>query len=199
TDSYFVVAHMHYVLIGGSLFGIFAGLYYWWPKMTGRLLDERLGRLNFWTMVVGFNVAFFPQHFLGALGMPRRIYTYPAAAGWTRWSFVSTLGAFVLGLGIVFFVVNALVSLWRGARSWPSSRCLRSRSSITAIRRTRGRSASSASIIASSRSGCSSAPSASSSARSSRPTSRTRAAASWGRIRTRSSTFRSPRSARSTS
>ena len=117
TDSYFVVAHMHYVLIGGSLFGIFAGLYYWWPKMTGRYLDERLGRLNFWTMVVGFNVAFFPQHFLGALGMPRRIYTYPPDAGWTSWSFVSTVGAFVLGLGIAIFVVNALVSLRRGRRA----------------------------------------------------------------------------------
>ena len=117
TDSYFVVAHMHYVMIGGSLFGIFAGLYYWWPKMTGRLLGERLGRLNFWTMVLGFNVAFFPQHFLGALGMPRRIYTYPADAGWTLWSLVSTIGAFILGVGIALFVVNALVSLRRGARA----------------------------------------------------------------------------------
>ncbi|HYE93763.1 MAG TPA: cbb3-type cytochrome c oxidase subunit I [Terriglobales bacterium] len=86
TDSYFVVAHMHYVLIGGSLFGIFAGFYYWWPKMTGRLLDETWGRLNFWLMFAGFNIAFFPQHFLGALGMPRRIYTYNADAGWTLWS-----------------------------------------------------------------------------------------------------------------
>jgi cytochrome c oxidase subunit 1 len=117
TDSYFVVAHMHYVMIGGSLFGIFAGLYYWWPKMTGRLLGERLGRLNFWTMVLGFNVAFFPQHFLGALGMPRRIYTYPDGAGWTLWSLVSTIGAFILGVGIALFVVNALVSLRRGARA----------------------------------------------------------------------------------
>jgi cytochrome c oxidase subunit I len=117
TDSYFVVAHMHYVMIGGSLFGIFAGLYYWWPKMTGRLLGERLGRLNFWTMVLGFNVAFFPQHFLGALGMPRRIYTYRADAGWTLWSLVSTIGAFILGVGIALFVVNALVSLRRGVRA----------------------------------------------------------------------------------
>jgi cytochrome c oxidase subunit 1 len=117
TDTYFVVAHMHYVMIGGTLFGIFAGLYYWWPKMTGRFLDERLGRLNFWTMVLGFNVAFFPQHFLGALGMPRRIYTYPPDAGWTLWSFVSTVGAFILGIGIVLFGVNAIVSLRRGARA----------------------------------------------------------------------------------
>src|SRR5205814_1284747 len=84
----------------GPLLGIFAGLYYWWPKMTGRLLDERLGRLNFWTMFIGFNVAFFPQHFLGVLGMPRRIYTYHADAGWTLWNFVSTTGAFILALGI---------------------------------------------------------------------------------------------------
>jgi cytochrome c oxidase subunit 1 len=117
TDTYFVVAHMHYVLIGGTLFGIFAGLYYWWPKMTGRVLDERLGRLNFWTMALGFNVAFFPQHFLGALGMPRRIYTYSAEAGWTLWSFVSTVGAFILGLGVVVFVVNAIVGLRHGARA----------------------------------------------------------------------------------
>jgi heme/copper-type cytochrome/quinol oxidase subunit 1/heme/copper-type cytochrome/quinol oxidase subunit 3 len=117
TDSYFVVAHMHYVLIGGTLFGIFAGLYYWWPKMTGRLLDERLGRLNFWTMFLGFNVAFFPQHFLGALGMPRRIYTYPADAGWTLWNFVSTAGALVLALGVALFLVNAALTLRRGARA----------------------------------------------------------------------------------
>ena len=117
TDSYFVVAHMHYVMIGGTLFGIFAGLYYWWPKMTGRLLDERLGRLNFWTMFVGFNLTFFVQHFLGALGMPRRIYTYSADAGWTLWNFVSTVGAFVLALGFALFLVNAARSLRRGAHA----------------------------------------------------------------------------------
>src|SRR6184192_2503034 len=70
TDSYFVVAHLHYVLIGGSLFGLFAGAYYWWPKMTGRFLDERLGKLNFWILFAGFNTTFFPQHYLGAIGMP---------------------------------------------------------------------------------------------------------------------------------
>jgi cytochrome c oxidase subunit I+III len=117
TDSYFVVAHMHYVLIGGSLFGIFAALYYWWPKITGRLLDERLGHWNFWLMFVGFNVAFFPQHFLGVLGMPRRIYTYNGAAGWTTWSLVSTVGAFILAAGVAVFVANAAWSLRRGARA----------------------------------------------------------------------------------
>src|SRR5438552_5845150 len=76
TDSYFVVAHLHYVLFGGSIFGLFAGLHYWWSKMLGRLLDERLGKTTFWLMLVGVNLTFFPQHMLGLLGMPRRIYTY---------------------------------------------------------------------------------------------------------------------------
>ncbi len=115
TDSYFVVAHLHYVLIGGSLFGIFAGAYYWWPKITGRLLDERLGRVQFWTLFAGFNIAFFPQHFLGAAGMPRRIYTYSAGSGWAFWSLVSTIGAFLIGLGVLLFAINALRSLQRGA------------------------------------------------------------------------------------
>ena len=115
TDSYFVVAHLHYVLIGGSLFGLFAGAYYWWPKITGRLLDERLGKLQFWLVFAGFNVAFFPQHYLGAIGMPRRIYTYSAAAGWTFWNAVSTVGAFGIALGVLLFMVNAWRSLTRGA------------------------------------------------------------------------------------
>ena len=116
-DSYFVVAHLHYVLIGGSLFGIFAGLYYWWPKMTGRLLDERFGKLQFWVFAIGFNVAFFPQHFLGALGMPRRIYTYHRGSGWELWNFVSTIGAYVLGLGVLLFLIEAMRSLRHGARA----------------------------------------------------------------------------------
>jgi cytochrome c oxidase subunit 1 len=115
TDTYFVVAHFHYVLIGGSLFGLFAGTYYWWPKLTGRLLDERLGKLHFWVLCVGFNVAFFPQHYLGAVGMPRRIYTYPAGAGWGFWNLVSTVGAFGIALGVLLFMVNAWRSLRAGA------------------------------------------------------------------------------------
>jgi cytochrome c oxidase subunit 1 len=114
TDSYFVVAHLHYVLIGGSLFGLLAGAHYWWPKITGRLLDERLGRLTFWLVFVGFNVAFFPQHYLGAMGMPRRIYTYPASMGWAPWNLLSTVGAFGIGLGILLFIVDAARSLRRG-------------------------------------------------------------------------------------
>ncbi|OGL06751.1 MAG: cytochrome c oxidase subunit I, partial [Candidatus Rokubacteria bacterium RIFCSPLOWO2_02_FULL_68_19] len=106
-DSYFVVAHLHYVLVGGSLFGIFAGLYYWWPKMTGRMLSEPAGRWNFWLMFVGFNVTFFPMHFLGLLGMPRRIYTYAGGLGWDLWNLVSTVGVFILALGILVFIGNA--------------------------------------------------------------------------------------------
>ena len=89
TDTYFVVAHFHYVLFGGSIFGLFSGIYYWWPKITGRLLDERLGKLHFWLMLIGFNVTFFPQHYLGLIGMPRRIYTYAPDLGWNFWNLVS--------------------------------------------------------------------------------------------------------------
>ena len=115
TDSYFVVAHLHYVLIGGSLFGLFSGTYYWWPKITGRLLGEGLGRLHFWVLFAGFNLAFFPQHYLGALGMPRRIYTYAPDAGWTTTNFASTVGAFGIGVGVLLFMINAWRSLRRGA------------------------------------------------------------------------------------
>ena len=115
TDTYFVVAHFHYVLIGGSLFGIFAGVYYWWPKFTGRFLDERLGKLNFWALFVAFNVTFFPQHYLGAVGMPRRIYTYAAGTGWTFWNLVSTVGAFGIAVGVLVFMLNAWRSLRAGA------------------------------------------------------------------------------------
>jgi cytochrome c oxidase subunit I len=115
TDSYFVVAHLHYVLIGGSLFGILAGASYWWPKMTGRMLDERLGRVAFWIIFAGFNLTFFPQHYLGAIGMPRRIYTYSAETGWGFWNLVSTVGAFGIALGVLLFAVNAVRSLRSGA------------------------------------------------------------------------------------
>jgi cytochrome c oxidase subunit I len=115
TDTYFVVAHFHYVLIGGSLFGLLAGAYYWWPKMSGRFLDERWGRWQFWLMFAGFNLAFFPQHYLGAIGMPRRIYTYGAGTGWTFWNFVSTVGAFGIAVSILLFMILAARSLRGGA------------------------------------------------------------------------------------
>src|SRR5262249_51246550 len=118
TDTYFVVAHFHYVLFGGSLFGLFAGLYYWWPKMLGRRLDERLGQLHFWLMLVSFNLTFFPMHFLGLMGMPRRIYTYPAGLAWDFWNRVATVGAFGIGLATLVFAWNAARSLaGRGGRA----------------------------------------------------------------------------------
>jgi cytochrome c oxidase subunit 1 len=107
-DTYFVVAHLHYVLFGGSVFGIFAGLFYWWPKMFGRRLGEGLGKAQFWLMFIGFNLTFFPQHMLGLLGMPRRIYTYRDDSLWEAYNLVSTIGSFVMGLGILLFLVNVV-------------------------------------------------------------------------------------------
>ncbi|MEE8337488.1 MAG: cbb3-type cytochrome c oxidase subunit I, partial [Dehalococcoidia bacterium] len=111
SDTYWIVAHLHYVLVGGSVQGIFSGIYYWFPKMTGRLLSESLGKLNFWLMFIGINMTFFPMHFLGTAGMPRRIYTYDSAMGWDLWNLVATMGAFVLSTGILVFVVNFFRSM----------------------------------------------------------------------------------------
>jgi cytochrome c oxidase subunit I len=108
TDTYFVVAHLHYVLFGGSVFGIFAGLYYWWPKIFGRLLSETLGKWSFWLMFLGFNVTFFPQHLLGLMGMPRRIYTYSHSGTWEVYNLMSTIGSFVMALGVLLFFVNVI-------------------------------------------------------------------------------------------
>ena len=113
-DSYFVVAHLHYVLIGGVAFPIFAAAYYWLPKFSGKLLDERLGKVNFWMMFVGINVTFFPMHIAGLLGMPRRVYTYDADSGWAIYNLISTIGAFVLFAGIMVFVLNLVYSRYRG-------------------------------------------------------------------------------------
>jgi cytochrome c oxidase subunit I+III len=118
-DSYFVVAHFHYVLIGGVVFPIFAGLYHWLPKITGRLLSERLGRWSFALMFSGFHVAFFPQHMLGLQGMPRRIYTFLPADGWEALNMISTLGAFVLAAGVAVTVWNLARSRRRGRQSGP--------------------------------------------------------------------------------
>jgi cytochrome c oxidase subunit I len=106
-DSYFVVAHLHYVLFGGSMFGIFGGLYYWWPKMFGRKLDETLGKWQFWLLFIGFNLTFFPQHLLGLAGMPRRIYTY-SRGSWETDNLISTIGAYVMAAAILVFVVNVI-------------------------------------------------------------------------------------------
>jgi cytochrome c oxidase subunit 1 len=117
TDTYYVVAHMHYVLFGGSIFGIFAGLYYWWPKVFGRMLDERLGKIHFWLVFIGFNLTFFPQHLLGLLGMPRRIYTYSEHGLWAAYNLISTIGSGVMALGLLIFVVNVVKTARTGRRA----------------------------------------------------------------------------------
>jgi cytochrome c oxidase subunit 1 len=111
-DSYYVVAHFHYVLFGGAIFGIFSGIYYWWPKVTGRLLGEGLGKWNFWLMFVGMNLTFAPMHMLGLNGMPRRTYRYAEGLGFDLWNLVATVGSFVLAFGILLFLINA----WRSRR-----------------------------------------------------------------------------------
>lgn len=116
-DSYFVIAHFHYVLFGGSIFAILGGTYYWFPKMTGRMMDDRLGRWNFWTTFIGFNMTFFPMHFLGLAGMPRRYYTYGEQSGWSFWNAFVTFGAFFLGASILLFVYNLGTSMRNGQRA----------------------------------------------------------------------------------
>ncbi|MBM0108056.1 cytochrome c oxidase subunit I [Steroidobacter sp. S1-65] len=113
-DTYFVVAHFHYVLIGGAVFPLFAAFYYWFPKFTGRKLSERLGRWNFWLFFIGFNVTFFPMHILGLAGMPRRVYTYADGLGWESLNLLSTLGALMIGASVLLFIVNAARSLKQG-------------------------------------------------------------------------------------
>ncbi len=116
-DSYYIVAHLHYVLFGGSILGIFAGLFYWWPKFFGRLLDERLGKLGFWFTFVGFNLTFFPQHMLGLLGMPRRVYTYDDTGLLQEYNLISSIGSYVMGIGILVFLVNVLKTRKSGKRA----------------------------------------------------------------------------------
>src|SRR6266436_4328604 len=117
TDSYFVVAHFHFVLVGGLIFTVFGAIYYWFPKVTGRLLSERLGRWHFWLFVVGFNLTFLPLHWAGMLGMPRRIYTYPADRGWDFWNLLATLGVPFQVAAVLIFLVNVVISLRRGERA----------------------------------------------------------------------------------
>ena len=108
SDTYYIVAHLHYVLFGGSVFGIFAGIYYWWPKITGKMLNESLGRLNFWLMFIGMNLTFFPMHYLGLNGMPRRIYTYSAEFGWEHLNQLASIGYVVLFVSFLVFILNVL-------------------------------------------------------------------------------------------
>jgi cytochrome c oxidase subunit I len=111
-DSYFLVAHLHYVLFGGTVFGVFAGTYYWFPKITGRMYDERLGKAHFWLLLVGFNMAFLPQHFLGLMGMPRRIYTYDRGGLFELYNLISSVGTLVMTIALLIFIAN-MVKSWR--------------------------------------------------------------------------------------
>jgi cytochrome c oxidase subunit 1 len=119
TDTYFVVAHFHYVMFGGSIFGLTAGAYYWWPKMFGRVLNESLGKLHFWLMLIGFNLTFFPMHFLGLNGMARRTYTYSAGLGFETLNRIETAGSFILALSFLVFLINILRT-WRKPRNAPA-------------------------------------------------------------------------------
>jgi heme/copper-type cytochrome/quinol oxidase subunit 1 len=111
TDSYYVVAHIHYVLFGGAIFALFSGIYFWFPKMFGRRLNETIGKWHFWLMFVGMNLVFMPMHMLGVQGMPRRIYTYGTGRGWEVWNLIETIGAFAVALAILIFTVNYVVSM----------------------------------------------------------------------------------------
>jgi len=117
TDTYFVVAHLHYVLFGGTVFGVFSAIYYWFPKMTGRLLNERLGQVHFWLMLIGVNLTFFPMHILGLLGMPRRVYTYAGNLGWNELNLLATIGAFIIAISIMVFLWNFIVTMRSGEKS----------------------------------------------------------------------------------
>ena len=117
TDSYYVVAHLHYVLFGGSMFAIFGGLYYWWPKIFGRVLDDRLGKLHFWLLLIGFNLTFLPQHMLGLLGMARRVYTYDHGGLWEWYNLTSSIGSGIMALGILVFVWNVVATTRSGVRA----------------------------------------------------------------------------------
>ncbi len=114
TDTYYVVAHMHYVLFGGTFFAVLGGIYYWFPKATGRLLSEKHGKIQFWLTFIGFNMTFFIQHFLGLMGMPRRVYTYPEIANWSLFNLISTIGAAILGFSILYLIIMIWWTLKNG-------------------------------------------------------------------------------------
>lgn len=116
-DTYFVVAHFHYVLYGGAVMGLFGGIYYWFPKVFGKLLNESIGKVQFWLYMVGFNLTFFPMHFLGIQGMPRRQYIYAEDLGWNMWNFVVSMGAYLTAIGGIAFVVNVIYSLRKGEKA----------------------------------------------------------------------------------
>ena len=117
-DTYFIPAHIHYVLFGGAIMALISGIYYWFPKYTGRMFDEKLGKVHFWLMMIGQNITFFPMHFVGLDGMPRRIYTYVEGMGWELWNGVSTLGVVFLIVGFLIFIQN-MVKSWRNGEPAP--------------------------------------------------------------------------------
>ena len=119
TDTYFVVAHMHYVAFGGSAFAMFSALYFWFPKITGRMLSERMGTVGFWLTLIGFNVTFLVQHSAGLSGMPRRIFEYQSDSGWWVYNLISTIGAFIIALAVLLTIINVVRSLKHGAIAGP--------------------------------------------------------------------------------
>jgi len=120
TDTYFVVAHLHYVIIGINVFAVAGGIHYWFPKFTGRMMNERLGHWTFWVMFIGFNLGFFPMHLLGLLGMPRRIYTYGAGMGWSTTNLVVSIGSYLFAVGVLLFLVNVVRSVRHGVVAGPN-------------------------------------------------------------------------------
>lgn len=116
-DTYFVVAHFHYVIVGGSVLGIFAGLFYWWPRMFGTMLNETLGKLMFWIFFIGFHMTFFIQHFLGLDGMPRRVYTYLPGQGWDLSNLISSIGAFLMGIATIILIINIIITVKKGEKA----------------------------------------------------------------------------------
>lgn len=127
-DTYFVVAHFHYVIVGGSVLGIFAGVLYWWPKMFGRMLHEGMSKFTFWTFAIGFHMTFLIQHLLGLWGMPRRVVTFMEGQGWDMPNLVSSIGAFLMGLAVIVLLINIIVSSKNGKKAgddpWESGRTL---------------------------------------------------------------------------
>ena len=119
-DTYFIVAHLHYVLLGINVFPVVGGIYYWFPKFTGRMMNEKIGKWSFWVMFIGFNVGFFPMHLAGLLGMPRRIYTYSSRMGWDSVNMITSIGSFVFATGVLIFLVNVVISLKRGKPAGPN-------------------------------------------------------------------------------
>jgi len=119
TDTYFVVAHFHYIIFGAAVFPIFGGMYYWFPKVTGKLYFERPGQISFWIIFAGTNLLFFPMHIVGLLGMPRRVYTYPGDMGWTSYNVIESIGGYITAMGILALFTNLVVSYFRGAPAGP--------------------------------------------------------------------------------